>query len=94
LEIIAPFTWSVKAGPVAGMSKDTGQSGSGGSFAVGAGNQDGSEFPLGIAQRSHERAHVRQFEFSARRAGCGVQFLTERVQAVKGRGIGHDLILE
>ncbi len=84
----------VKAGLVAGPGEDAGQGGCGRSFAVGAGNQDRSESALGVAQRCHERAHVRQLEFPARRAGRSVQFLTESVQAVKGRGIRHVLILE
>jgi hypothetical protein len=37
---------------------------------------------------------VRQLKFPARRAGRSVQFLTESMQTVKGRGIGHVLILE
>ena len=84
----------VKAGPVAGAGENAGQGGRGGSFAVGAGNQHRGEVALGVAQRSHERAHVRQLEFPARRAGRSVQFLTESVQAVKGRSVRHSLILE
>ena len=49
---------------------------------------------LGVAQRRHKRAHVRQLKFPARHAGGGVQFMTESVQAVKGRGVRHVLILE
>ena len=50
--------------------------------------------PLQRLGRMRQGAHVRQLEFSARGAGCGVQFLTESMEAVKGRGIRHVLILE
>src|SRR6202522_4452848 len=37
---------------------------------------------------------MRQLKFPARRAGCGVQFLTESLQALKGRSVRHISILE
>ena len=85
---------SVETGPVAGSREDTCQGRCGRPFAIGTRHQDRGERTLGVAQRCHERAHVRQLKFPARRAGRSVQFLTESMQTVKGRGIGHVLILE
>jgi hypothetical protein len=67
----------VEADAEAGFAGDGGQGGGGGSFAVGAGDENGWELPLGVAERGAEDA----------------DFLRARICGVLGwlddSGVGH-----
>ena len=79
----------VEAGAQAGGGEDAGESGGGGAFAIGAGDEHGAKALLGIAERSHEGAHLGQLELAPGLAGGGVQLRAQGLQAVDCLGVEH-----
>ena len=80
----------VESCTVAGSGEDGGQGCGGGAFAVGAGDEDGGEAPLRVAECGAEAAHVLEVEapFRARR-----QLRDECVEMGDGFGVVHPAIL-
>ncbi len=79
----------IEAGAQAGGAEDRSERGGGRALAVGARDEDGTELLLRIAQRSHEGAHLGQFELAPGLAGGGVQFGAQGLQAVDCLGVEH-----
>ena len=84
----------VEAGAVAGGSEDTGQGGSGRSFAVGSSDQYRGKGGLRVPERRSENSHVGEVELAAGRAGCcGGKFLAQSIEMVDRCSVGHVVIL-
>ncbi len=79
----------VQAGAQAGGFQDAGQHGGGGAFAVGAGDVDGAELLVRIAEMRGEGADVCEVEFG----GAGVlgrgQFAAQGEEIADGLVVGH-----
>lgn len=74
----------IEAGAEACGGGDVGEGGGGAALAVGAGDEDGAEAPLGAAERGGEDAHVVEVELAAGSSGAGGELDAEGVQVGEG----------
>lgn len=82
----------VEAGAQAGGAEDGGERGGGAALAVGAGDEDGREPKLRVAEGGGEGAHVGELELAAR--GRGGKLLPKPMQSIDRCNKRHMTILE
>ena len=83
----------VEADAVASALQDRGQSGSGRTLAVGAGNQYGAKSLFRMAERFDQRAHLLKTELAPRLAGRRVQLTHPSMETVERRSVRHSSIV-